>query len=72
MLECATCDDALRILKEEKVYEETLRRLIRRIGRLMALKADGMQTGVVLFSKVWGNLGETDNARALLQKIKEG
>lgn len=72
VLECATCDDALRILKEEKVYEETLRRLIRRIGRLMALKADGMQTGVVLFSKVWGNLGETDNARALLQKIKEG
>lgn len=71
VLESVSCDDALRILQKEAVYEETLRRLTRRIGRMMALKADGMQAGAVLFSKVWGPLGETDNARALLQKIKE-
>ncbi len=71
VLECVSCDDALRILKEESVDEKTLQRLTKRIDALMGLRAQGVKTGALLFSKVYGLLGETESAQALLQKIRE-
>lgn len=71
MLECATCDDAIRILDEAGLREQTLGRLIRRIAFLLSCRAgETLETGAVLFSKEYGLLCETENARPLLSRIK--
>lgn len=72
LLECVACDDALRILQEEGICEATLHRLTQRVHRLLTIRAgEDMETGVVLFSKVYGLLGKTDNTEQLIQKITE-
>ena len=71
LLECATCDDALRILKEQGLYDAVLRRLAGRIGAMMAYKGGEMETGAILFSKEYGYLCETKGAAELLRRIKE-
>lgn len=71
MLECATCDDAIRILKEENIYEDTMKMIVSRIEKNMKLKVPEMEIGVIVFSKEYGLLGESDNAKELLNRIKE-
>ena len=72
VLECASCDDAIRILKEEGCYEKTMKRLSDRIGFILDHKVLGeMQTGAILFSKEYGMLCETEQAEALLEKIRK-
>jgi cobalt-precorrin-5B (C1)-methyltransferase len=69
MLDCAACDDALRILREAGIYEETLDLLLRRIrGNLEHRAGEDLTAGVLVFSNVYGILGETANARELLKK----
>ena len=73
MLDCAACDDALRILQEEGVYEETIKLLTERIaGNLRHRAGEELESGVLVFSNVYGILGETENARDLLKKAMEG
>ena len=72
LLTCATCDDALRILKEEQLCDALLQRLSGCIGQQLARKCGGMQVGAIVFSKEYGALCETADARALLQRITEG
>lgn len=73
MLNCATCDDAVRILKEYHYCEQTLDRISNRISFIMDHRVMGeMETGAILFSKEYGLLGETKNARTLLKRITEG
>lgn len=72
MLDCATCDDAIRILKENSLCEQTLERISDRISFIMDHRAAGaMETGAILFSKEYGFLSETKNARSLLKQITE-
>ena len=72
MLECATCDDAVRILDEAGLRAVTLKRLTERIAFIMRNKTgDEMETGAILFSKEYGFLCETENAQVLLQHLKE-
>ena len=71
LLECAACDDVLRILREAGVYRETLERLTRRAAfHLSARAGEDLEVGTVLFSKVYGILGRTENAEALLNCIR--
>lgn len=73
LLECVSCDDALRLLGEEGLREATLRRLAARIGQMLAIRAQGgLDTGAVLFSREYGFLSETENAQTLLHHITEG
>ena len=79
MLACATCDDAVRILQEEDARTgddlqiRTLKKIQERIAFIMDHQVYGeMQTGAVLFSRVYGWLCETANARELLEKISAG
>ena len=72
LLTCATCDDALRILKEEQLCNALLQRLSGCIGQQLARKCGGMQAGAIVFSKEYGALCETADAQALLQRITEG
>lgn len=72
ILDCVACDDALRILRDEGIYEETLRRLTQRVHSMLSLRAgENMETGAVLFSKVYGVLGKTENVEHLIQTITE-
>ena len=71
MLECVACDDGLRILQEEGIYAQTLQGLTQRVHKLLGIRTD-METGVILFSKVYGLLGRTENCGDLITKIMEG
>lgn len=72
MLNCVACDDALRILQEEEIFEKTLARLTGQVERMMGIRAYGeMETGAVLFSKVYGLLGQTENTEKLIERIME-
>lgn len=72
MLDCATCDDAIRILKECDLCTRTLERISDRISFIMDHRVAGeMKTGAILFSKEYGFLSETRNARSLLKLITE-
>ena len=73
VLNCVACDDALRILREAGVYEETLVRVTARAAfHLSARAGEELEIGAILFSKVYGLLGQTENAEALMKKILEG
>lgn len=72
MLECAACDDAIRILKECGLFEKTMDRITDRISFIMDQRAEGaMSTGAILFSKEYGFLGGTKQAGTLLKHITE-
>ena len=71
ILHCATCDDALRILREEGLYAPLLSRLAERIEVQLQHKCGPMAAGAIVFSKEYGRLCQTAQAQALLEKIKE-
>ncbi len=72
ILTCATCDDALRMLKENSLDKETMTRITERIAFNMNYRVSGeMETGAILFSKPYGFLSATDGAASLLKRIKE-
>ena len=69
LLQCAACDGALRILKEETRYEATLARLTERVGFHLKARAGGdMEIEAIMFSRVYGELGRTVGAGDLLRK----
>lgn len=72
ILECVACDDVLRILSARGGYASTLARLTDRVHFHLRCRAGEMQVGAVLFSKEYGLLGQTSNARELIQKLLEG
>ena len=63
ILDCVACDDALRVLREAP-----LSRLLERVGFHLAQRGGELETGAMMFSKEYGLLGETDNARTLLDR----
>ena len=71
ILDCAACDDAVRILRECGLAEATLTRVTDRVLFHLAHRADGMEAGVLIFSKEYGVLGQSENAPELLKKIME-
>ena len=71
LLLCVMCDDALRILREEGLYEPLLSRLSERIDFQLRHKCGPMAAGAIVFSKEYGRLCQTAQAQALLEKIKE-
>ena len=71
LLSCVMCDDALRILLEEQLYDAVLARLAGRIEFHLQHKCGEMEVGAMVFSKEYGRLCQTSCAQALLQKIME-
>ncbi len=71
LLDCAACDDALRILKEDGVCEETLARVTGRAAFHLGQRAgEGLEVGAVLFSKAYGLLSQTPQAGELLKHFR--
>lgn len=71
LLLCVMCDDALRIAREEGLYEPLLSRLSERIDFQLRHKCGPMAAGAIVFSKEYGRLCQTAQAQELLEKIKE-
>jgi cobalt-precorrin-5B (C1)-methyltransferase len=70
MLDCATCDDAIRILKEESLDAEVLSRISDRIDFIMKSRIHSeMDTAAIFFSKEYGFLGKTKEADRLLELL---
>ena len=73
MLACVTCDEAVRLMKEEGVCEQVLEHIVRRINEHINVRThDELETGVVIFSRVYGLLGKSKNADRLTKRIVEG
>lgn len=72
ILECATCDDAIRILRENGICKETLERIVKRILFILNNRTENtLETGAILFSKKYGFLCETENSQSILKHITE-
>ena len=56
LLSCVMCDDALRILLEEQLYDAVLARLAGRIEFHLQHKCGEMEIGAMVFSKEYGRL----------------
>ena len=69
IMDCAACDDAVRILKEEGKDAAVLKTVTDKVLFHLQHRAEEMEIGVLIFSKEYGILGESENARALLEKI---
>ena len=72
LLQCVACDEGIRILKEQGCCTETMTRLTGRVEENLRRRAgDGVRIGAILFSKEYGILGETSDARQLLNTVLE-
>lgn len=72
ILDSVTTDEGLRVLQESGVWEETLHILMEKIDFYLEHRSQGrLQTGVILFSNVFGELGRTKNVGELLKKLIE-
>ena len=73
ILDCAACDEALRLLQATDQYRQTMDHLTGRIEFHLAHRGgEAMQTGGILFSKEYGLLSQTQEADFLLDMIREG
>ena len=72
MLECVSCDEAIRLLEPTGLRDAVLARLMKRVGFHLQYRAgDSLEMGCVTFSKVYGMLGMTENARTLIKSLGE-
>ncbi|MBQ2679926.1 MAG: cobalamin biosynthesis protein CbiD [Firmicutes bacterium] len=72
ILDSATCDEAVRILKEKDLEKQTLESIAKKISFILDNRVSGsMETGAIVFSREYGLLCETENARQLLKHITE-
>ncbi len=73
VLDCVSCDEALRIIREAGFWDETLERVTAKVAFNLRHRAgEEMEVGAILFSNVYGLLSETPNARTLMKRIMEG
>ena len=72
ILQCASCDDAIRILKENSLFEKSFSSVTERISYNLNYKTKGrMQTECILFSNEYGLISESNNAKEFLTLFKE-
>lgn len=75
ILECVSCDEALRILRDAGADRTVLDRIVQRIlYHLRNRVGEQIETGAITFSKVYGELGRTENAGKLAEmcRVPEG
>ncbi len=72
VLNCAACDEAIRILKENSCFDRTMELLLRNVDKNLSHRlGESIEIGAIIFSKEYGILCETGNARSLLHHITE-
>ena len=72
ILDTVTTDEALGIIKREKLLTETMKEMTGRILYYLNHRVYGrMLLGAVLFSNEYGSLGETENVQELAQFLRK-
>ena len=74
MLACVACDEAVRLMREAdaELEKRTLNSVTRKAHENLKHRAgDGMTVEMIMFSKEYGILGETENAREYLKFFTE-
>ncbi len=72
ILDTVTTDEALGIIKREKLLTETMKEMTGRILYYLNHRVYGrMLLGAVLFSNEYGYLGETENVQELAQFLRK-
>ena len=74
ILECVACDEAVRLMREaDPVLEKAALKSVtaRAKANLSHRAGDGMSVEMIMFSKEYGVLGETENARGYLNFFTE-
>lgn len=68
---CMTTEDAISKLKEWDLLDKTMCSVMKKTEESISSRADGVLSGVVMFSNRFGVLGQTSHANRILQQIKE-
>ncbi len=71
ILDCAVCDDALRIIDGEGLLEKSMKRLEERVGLALKRRAGEMPAGALIFSGRYGLLCSSGDAEELLKIFRE-
>lgn len=72
IMESATTDDMLAILTDANLREQVAKSIAERIGFQISNRPLGaMQTGAVIFSKVYGTLGTAGDTKWILEHIRK-
>lgn len=70
LMSSVTTDEAIACLDKAGIRQPVLRSILQKIQDHVQARAGGtMKTGVILFSNVYGYLGETDGCREILQQV---
>ena len=73
ILGCVACDEAVRLLREAdpQLEQRTLARVTQRAHENLCHRAGDMSVEMIMFSKEYGMLGETEHAREYLTLFRE-
>lgn len=72
ILDTITTDEALEILEQDHIREQTMEQITKRIRSYLRNRAyDAMEVEAIIFSNEYGVLGKTEGADQLLRKLQE-
>lgn len=72
MLDCVTCDEALRIMKSAQLDQAVMTHLCDRVSENLNRRTEGVpKTEAILFSNVYGQLCQSPGAAELLKILRE-
>lgn len=71
IITCTTTDEAIGILKRSRLTEETMSHVMEKIEYYLKRRAkEAIKVGTIIFSNQYGLLGQTKNAKELLQCLE--
>ena len=72
LMNCITTDEALEILREKALLEGVMERLLERMEFYVEHRSGhSLEKGILVFSQTMGTLGESRDARKVLERLKE-
>jgi cobalt-precorrin-5B (C1)-methyltransferase len=72
LADCATTDEAVEILKNNGLLDDTMSFIMSKIGRVLKQKCEGkIKSACIIFSNKFGILGKTEDSEILIKKINE-
>lgn len=71
ILQCITTDEAIALLESSKIIEKTMKHVMKKIQYYLNRRAyEAIEIGAIIFSNRYGILGQTENAKELLQCLE--
>ena len=71
ILGCVSTEEAYRIMREAKIEEESFRYIMERIDHHLSARAGSMRIECIVYSSVYGLLGETRGAQELMREAMD-